>query len=172
MKCERNPDEADFIGAVADNTSFVIWINVNDLRFDSRDVLCGSGTRAVPDSQTKVCGSSHISVFVGLARSWNLHGVKAKVVSRTRVDVADCDLPVAFGQQVALDEHVYAETIPHKNNKSLRHNSIKCLQRAWRQEFDRARSRNKNSGLRHKSLRKQNQVVAVGLKSLLLEPGS
>ncbi len=133
----------------------------------------GSGTRAVPDGQTEVCGSSHIGVFVGLARSWNLHGVKAKVVSRTRVDVANCDLPVAFGQQVALDEHVYAETIPNKDNKSLRHNSIKCLQRAWRQEFDRARSRNKNSGLRHNSLRKpkssscgRSKIFALGTRIL------
>jgi hypothetical protein len=150
VKCERNPDEADFVGAVADNTCLVIGINVNDFRFDARNVPCGSGTRAVPDSQTEIGRSSHVSVFIGLARSWNLHGVKADVVSRTRIDVTDGDLPVAFGRQVALDKHVYAKTISNKNSESLGHNSIKCLQRTWRQEFDRARSRNKNRRLRHK----------------------
>ena len=96
MKGERNPDEADFTRTVADNTSLAIWVNGNDFCFDARDIPCGSGTRAVPDSQTEIGRSSHVSVFVGLARSWNLHGVKAKVVSRTRVDVTDGDLPVAF----------------------------------------------------------------------------
>jgi hypothetical protein len=125
-------------------------IGGDDFRFDARDVPCGSGTRAVPDSQTKIGRKSHVSVFIGLARSWNLHGVKAKVVSRTRVDVTDGDLPVAFGREVALDSQVYTKTIPNKNSESLGHNSVKCLQRIWRQEIDRARSRNKNSELRHK----------------------
>src|SRR5689334_8503100 len=162
MKCDGNFDESDFVGAVANNASVVIFSDSNDSGFDSRDVSWGAFTKSLPNCQAKVCVRAHVRVFGTFAHSLYLHRVEAEVVSRMCADVTNSDLAVAFGGEIALDKEVGTMTVANENRESLRNNSIKCLQGSIGQETDRARSRNKNDRFRHERVSVQRNHLVAG----------